>query len=173
MSMDISSFKAKLQGGGARPNLFRVTCGYPAGIGNGTNTLSFLCRAASLPGSNFGMIEVPYMGRKMKIPGDRTFNEWQITVINDNDFDIRDKFETWSNAINANAGNISQNNGLIMIDGQVHQLDRSGKTIKSYTFTDMWPSEIAPIELAHDTNDTIEEFTVTLQYAYWRSNTTD
>ena len=159
--MNINEFKAKLPGGGARPNLFKVQIYLP-----GAEDLAFLCKAASLPASTLGTIELPYMGRKIKIPGDRTFEEWNITVLNDTDFKIRNAFEEWSNTINQHNGNIGED---IYYDGEVFQLNKFGESVKKYHFVDMWPSNIASIELSHETNDTVEEFNVTLQYQYWTS----
>ena len=162
MSLNINDFKNKLPGGGARPNLFKVQLYMPGG----TN-LSFLAKAASLPSSNLGLVEVPYMGRQIKLAGDRTFEEWSIIVLNDTNFELRNSFEEWSNRINQHGSNEGDTN--YFYDGDVFQLDRFGKSVKQYHFVDTWPSVISSIELAHDQNDAIEEFTVTLQYQYWTS----
>lgn len=160
--LNINDFKNKLPGGGARPNLFKVQIYLP-----NSADLSFLCKATSLPGSNIGMIEVPYMGRKIKLAGDRTFEEWNVTILNDTDFKLRNSFEEWSQRINQHSSNEGETN--YFYDGDVFQLDRFGNTIKQYHFVDLWPSVIQPIEVAWETNDVIEEFIVTLQYQYWTS----
>jgi hypothetical protein len=166
--MKIDDFKAKLSGGGARPNLFKVTLNFPGVAGFVNNEeASFLIKAASLPGSNLGRIEVPFRGRTLKVAGDRTFDAWTITVINDTNFRLRNAFERWSNAISANKevkGSVDLN---YMADARVEQLDRDGKTVKTYTFRDMWPAVVSAIDLSFDTRDTIEEFTVEFDYQYW------
>ena len=106
--LGVDDFKSKLRGGGARPNLFKATINYP-GFANGDAELtSFLVEAAALPGSTFGTIAVPFRGRILKMAGDRTFAEWNTTIINDTDFNVRDAIERWMNGINAH----SQNTGL-------------------------------------------------------------
>jgi len=101
--LGVDDFKAKLRGGGARPNLFKATINFP-GYANGDAELtSFLCEAAQLPGSTFGIINVPFRGRILKLAGDRTFPEWTVTIINDTDFTVRNSFERWMNGINAHS----------------------------------------------------------------------
>lgn len=143
------------------------------GGGGPSAKLEFLVKSAQLPQSNLGVIEVPFRGRQLKLPGDRTFTEWSITVINDTDFAIRNAFENWSDAINSHIQNIGPS-GLQAITTvwEVEQLNKEGGVIKTYTFEDCWPSEIGPVDLSFDSSDTIEEFTVSLQYSYWRSDTT-
>lgn len=175
MSMRIDDFKAKLQGGGARPNLFRIILPFPtyAVVGGETSELSFLCKGAQLPAATIGVIEVPWRGRQVKIAGDRTFEEWTITVINDTDFLIKNAFERWSNQINEHL----ENTGLINptdyeSSAVIEQLDRNENVLKRYSMVGMWPSEVSSIEVSMDSTDEIEEFTVTLQYQYWTSDTT-
>lgn len=174
-SNNISSFAGQFLKGGVRPHLFEV---------NGTigpfsdEKIPFLVKAAQLPASTLGLIEVPYRGRKIKVPGDRTFAEWQITVLADGHFDLRDKFEAWSSAINqheANVPNVETQplSGEQYQDWQVFQMDRKGNKIKGYNFIGCWPSEVSAVDVNHETTDSLTEFTVTLQYTYWTSNTTD
>lgn len=173
MSMLIDVFKANLLGGGARPNLFRATINFPQTGGNSVNT-SFLCKAANLPGSTIGGISVPFRGRTMNVAGDRTFESWTITVINDTDFAIRDSFERWMNLMNSHVGNVGFTNTPLLYkqDLQVDQLDKLGATIKTYNFVGAFPNAISAIDLSYDTTDTIEEFTVEFQIDYWTSRTT-
>lgn len=173
--MDISQFKSKLQFGGARPNLFRVILTFPSAVSAGgeEEELSFLCKAAQIPAANVGTIEVPFLGRVFKVAGDKTFEEWSITVLNDNDFLLRDAFERWHNLINSH----EQNLGVVepadyMVDARVEQLNRQHEPIKTYTFVDLYPSDIEAIDLSFENTDTIEEFGVTLQYQYWTARTT-
>jgi hypothetical protein len=167
----IEDFKSKLTGGGARPNLFRVTLAWPGASGFDQEKASFLIKGATLPASVIGTVEVPFRGRKLKIAGDRTFETWTITVINDNNMVIRTAFENWMNLINAHSANVSAyvgNQSLgYMAQMQVQQLDRSENVLKEYTFVDAYPINVSAIELSYDTTDAIEEFTVELNYQYW------
>ena len=172
---NINDFKAVLKGGGSRNNQFQATMPFPgfAATGGGTRVMSFLCRTTNLPGMTIGEVPVPFRGRTLYIAGDRTFETWTTTIMNDTDFLIRNAFERWMNEINA----LSDNSGLenpsdYQVDAFIDQLDRSGAVIKSYTFRGLFPMTIAPIELAYDTNDAVEEFEVTYRYQYFESNTT-
>jgi hypothetical protein len=172
--MNIQDFKNALSGGGARANLFRVNGTFPAaavaaaGL-NPANTIQFLCRAAQIPAVTIGVVTAPFQGRMLKLAGDREFAEWTITVLNDHNFALRNAFEKWSDVINRVETNVGRN-GLSEYSQQwtVTQQDRSGKDVKSYTFIDVWPSSISPIELNQDPVTSIEEFTVTLQYQYYQ-----
>ena len=174
-SNNISSFAGQFLKGGIRPHLFEVN----GNIGPfADEKIPFLVKAAQLPASTLGLIEVPYRGRKIKVPGDRTFAEWTITVLSDGHFDLRDKFEAWSSGINQHESNVPNEESQPMqgenyMDWQVFQLDRKGNKIKGYNFIGCWPSEVSAIDVNHETTDSLTEFTVTLQYTYWTSNTTD
>ena len=186
----LSKFHSKLQGGGARPNLFEVQIpNLPDAALNSTpnadwgtdiqENFSIMCKAANLPASNVASIDVPFRGRTLKVAGDRTIDNWTITVINDENFAIRNVMEAWMNSI----ARLSNNTGATrpeayMIDAEVHQLGRgysqgtqSGrnsssagdtkvKPLKSYKFIDIFPVSVAAIDLSYDSSDTIEEFTV-------------
>lgn len=170
----LDSFKAKLKGGGARPNLFMVNLPFPAAAGGSSELASFMIKAASLPASVINPIEVPFRGRKLKVAGDRTFEPWTITVINDTKMEIRNAFERWMNLINANSENVSQyvgNNALNYYSNVfVHQLDRDDSITKTYEIVGAFPTNVSAIELNFETNDTIEEFTVELNYQYWTAD---
>ena len=173
----VDEFKSRLTGGGARGNLFQVTLANPRGglgVDLDVDFASFMCETAQLPGSTVGTIVIPFRGRQLKVAGDRTFDAWTITVINDTEFKIRNAMERWMNAIanHADAGG-TQAPDLYFTDLKVEQFDRNENVIKSYTFKDAWPSEVAAIELSYGDNDTIERFSITWQYQYWTSNTTD
>ena len=165
----ISDFKSKLTGGGARANLFEVVLTFPDIVQPATDVLDksrFLVKGARLPASNIAQIEVPFRGRALKIAGDRTFDSWTVTVINDTDFAIRSAFESWMNAINR----LSDNTGLVnpadyQADCYVYQLDRDGQALRSYRFFDTFPTQVGPIELSYDAQG-IQEFTVELQVQY-------
>ena len=172
---NINDFKAVLKGGGARGNQFQVSMPFPgfAAVGGETRTMSFLCKATYLPGMTLGEVPVPFRGRQLFIAGDRVFDAWSTTIMNDTDFLIRNAMERWMNGINA----LSDNSGLenpsdYQVDAFVDQLDRAGQVIKSYTFRGLWPLTEAPIELAYDGNDAVEEFEVTYRYQFFEANTT-
>ena len=172
---NINDFKAKLAGGGARANQFKVTMPFPgySQVGGEIEELAFLCKVTQLPAMTVGMVTVPFRGRQIKIAGDRTYADWTITVINDTNFKLRNAFERWQNGINnATDGEGLTNPADYQVDAFVDQLDRNGATIKSYTLRGVFPTEIAAIELAYDQNDAIEEFGVTFGYQFFESNTT-
>ena len=171
--LNIDDFKAKLKGGGARANLFKATINFPAYAQGDVEITSFMCKAAQLPASIMGIIEIPFRGRQLKIAGDRTFETWSPTIINDTDFKVRDSMERWMNGINAH----SANTGLVApadysADLVVEQLDRDETVLKRYNFRGCFPTNISAIDLAYETNDAIEEFTVDFQVQYWESATT-
>ena len=168
----ITDFKSKLTGGGARANLFEVVLQFPDLAQPDSATLEksrFLVKGANMPASNIAQIEVPFRGRVLKIAGDRTFDSWTVTVLNDTDFAIRSAFERWMNTINR----VSDNTGLVnpadyQADAYVYQLDRDGSTLRSYRFYDVFPTQVAPIELSYDAQG-IQEFTVELQVQWWEA----
>jgi hypothetical protein len=171
--LGVDDFKAKLKGGGARPNLFRATINFPAYAQGDVEITSFMCRAAQLPGSIMSEIIVPFRGRELKIAGDRTFDVWSPTIINDTDFNVRNAMERWMNGINAH----SANTGIVnptdyQTDLVVEQLDKDESILKTYTFRGCFPTNIDPIDLSYDPAAAIEEFGVTFQVQYWESNTT-
>lgn len=169
----LDNFKAKLKGGGARPNLFKVNIPFPTATGGSSELASFMIKAAQLPASVIAPIEVPFRGRKLKVAGDRTFEPWTITVINDVNMEIRNAFERWMDLINANSKNVSSyvgNNALNYYSNLlVHQLDRNDSITKTYEIIGAFPTNVSMIDLNFDTNDTVEEFTVELNYQYWTS----
>ena len=169
----ISDFKSRLSGGGARPNLFEVELAFPNAVGIENDVLQksrFLVKAAALPASTIAPIDVPFRGRILKIAGDRTFETWTITVLNDTDFSIRSAFEKWMNVINK----MSDATGLVdpeayQKDATVKQLDRDGSVLRSYKFWDIFPTNISTIDLSYETTDTLEEFPVELQVQWWEA----
>ena len=170
----ITDFKSKLSGGGARSNLFECELAFPSavnveGLNDILNKARFLVKAANLPASNVAPIEVPFRGRVLKIAGDRTFDTWTITIINDTDFAIRSAFEKWMNTINRVSDNTGTTNPAdYQADAFVFQLDRSGETLRKYKFYDVFPTQVAPIELSYDAQG-IQEFQVELQVLYWEA----
>ena len=170
----ITDFKSKLSGGGARSTLFECELAFPPavnveGLNDILNKARFLVKAANLPASNVAPIEVPFRGRVLKIAGDRTFATWTITIINDTDFEIRSAFEKWMNTINRVSDNTGTTNPAdYQADAFVFQLDRSGETLRKYKFYDVFPTQVAPIELSYDAQG-IQEFQVELQVLYWEA----
>ena len=172
---NINDFKAKLAGGGARANQFKVVMPFPgyAQVGGEIEDLAFLCRAAAIPAMTIANIDVSFRGRAVKIAGDRTIPNWTITVLNDTNFKLRNAFERWQNGIN----NMTDNEGLTnpvdyQVDAFVDHLDRNGNTIKSYTLRGLFPTKLQEIGLNMDAVDSIEEFTVDFGYQYFETNTT-
>ena len=169
----ITGFKSKLAGGGTRPNLFEVEIAFPneTAIDNDTKEKSrFLIKAAALPASNITPIDVNFRGRILKIAGDRTFDTWTVTVLNDVDFSIRSAFEKWMNLINKMEDNTGeQDPGVYQPDAYVHQLDRDGSTLRTYKFHDVFPTQVSQIDLSYETTDAIEEFTVEFQVQWWEA----
>lgn len=169
----ISDFKSRLSGGGARPNLFEVELAFPDAVAIENDVLQkarFLVKAAALPASTIAPIDVPFRGRILKIAGDRTFETWTITVINDTDFSLRSAFEKWMNTINK----MSDATGVVdpeayQKDATVKQLDRDGSVLRSYKFWDIFPTNISTIDVSYETTDTIEEFTVEMQVQWWEA----
>ena len=175
----ISQFKSRLLGGGARPNLFEVELtNLPASVTFPwqAERFGFLCKAAQMPAQTIANIDVPFRGRIFKVAGDRTIENWSITIINDEDFLFRNAFEEWTQQIAALDDNMgSTNPSSYMVNAKVYQLGRgnspnsqssSGEgnaVLKEYEFVDIWPSTVAPIDLSYDTGDTIEEYTVEFQ----------
>ena len=172
---NINDFKARLKGGGARANQFKVTMPFPgySAVGGETADLAFLCSAAALPGSNVAVTPVNFRGRILNLTGDRTFNPWNITVLNDTDFKIYRAFERWMNGMN----NMTDNEGLTnpnnyQRDIQVDHLDRNGATLKTYILRGAFPTTLDDISLSASDNDTIEDFDVTFTYQYFETDTT-
>ena len=190
----IDDFKSKLVGGGARPNLFEVKLVYPEGLATEISNeelaldTRFMVKAANLPASNINVIDVPFRGRNLKIAGDRTFDVWTITVINDTTFNIRNAFELWMNGINKHDNATGETTPVdYQTDATVYQLGRNlaqdsqsangGKidasksdklpVLKAYELHGIFPTNLSAIELSYDQPDTIEEFTVDLQVQWW------
>jgi len=175
MGSTISEFKAALTGGGARSNRFEVLVEFPAFAGGSEDTRKtpFLVSSTSLPASTLGTIERPFRGRALKLAGDRTFDEWTASFVNDTDFALRDAFERWQNAINgynSNTGLTSPEDYMTTVS--VYQLDSQDNRIKEYILKMAYPSNVGAIELGQDTNDSIEEFEVSFQFSDMTSNTT-
>lgn len=184
----IDKFKSRISGGIARPNLFEVVLATPDGVVD-TNVNDFgiksrfLVKAAALPASNIAPISVPFRGRTLKIAGDRTFDEWTVTVINDTDFAIRSSMERWMNSI----AKVSDNSGLTnpedyIKDLKIYQLGRAEVAqntqasetdmpiLRTYKFHGCFPTNVSQLDLSYDQSDALEEFTVTFQVQWWEAD---
>ena len=171
--LGVDDMKAKLVGGGARPNLFKVTMAFPSYVTANVELASYMCKATSMPASTIAPITVPFRGRQLQIAGDRTFDPWSVTIINDTDFNVRNSFEQWMNGINQH----KQNTGLTqpssyMADMIVEQLDKDGTVEKTYNIRGTFPTNLGAIELSYDSENAIEEFEVEMQIQYWESDKT-
>tara|TARA_B110000503_G_scaffold138980_1_gene226255 strand:- start:2266 stop:2793 length:528 start_codon:yes stop_codon:yes gene_type:complete len=172
-TLSVDDFKAKLIGGGARPNLFQATLNFPGYAAGNVELAAFMCKGAQLPGSTISPIPVPFRGRQLQLAGDRTFEPWTVTIVNDTGMEIRNAMERWMNGINSHTENTGLSNPIDYIaDMVVEQYDKAGNVTKRYDMRGVWPSMISSIELSYESNDQIEEFTVEFQIAYWESNTT-
>lgn len=172
----ITEFRTKLSGGGARPNLFEVELNFPTSlnaqnIDDAKEPSQFLVKAAALPASNITPIDVPFRGRILKLAGERTFDTWTVTVLNDTDFKIRTAFEQWMNGISKLDDATGEvNPETYSQSAKVFQLDRSGDVMREYEFYGLFPTNISQIDLSMDSADTVEEFTVELQVLWWKAN---
>jgi len=173
--MNVEQFKGNITGGGARPNYFKVFLNLAQYGARSEDTASFLCKAASIPASIVEPITVPFRGREIKVSGDRRFDPWTITVINDIDFGLRRAFENWSNEyLNRHAANTSdQRPASYKEEMTVEQLEKDGTSLMLYRFIGCFPSNIDPIELSYDSSNQVEDFSVTIEYDYWLSEATD
>lgn len=180
MAFRVQEFRSQMVFDGARPNLFECSLTFPflaVGEGDPQRKWTFMARAAQLPGSTVNQVPMMYFGRELKFAGNRTFPEWTVTVINDEDFVIRKAFERWMSGINSHVTNLrdpefinGSNAGLgYQQNGYVTHFAKTGERIKRYKFVGLFPIDISPIELDWGANDTIEEYAVTFAYQWWES----
>lgn len=176
MASDINSFLSSFTGGGARNNRYEVMIGFPTFLGITQpaiqQKISFTCKASSIPASELGEAIVPYKGRSIKVPGDRSFGDWNVTIIVDNDFKGRDVFEQWSAGMLGNTSNVTKSpnelNPLkIYGQAQVNVLDRYDKIIKRYQITGMFPKTVNEITLGYDQDNQVMEQSVTFAINEW------
>lgn len=182
MATALNDFLTKI-GEGVKPNMFAVDINWPQGLankptGDDLNLINLLCKSAALPASNLGVIEVPFRGRTVKIAGDRTFDTWSATFFNDKEFKLRAYFEKWLEQMNSHELNNAplftpDNTTGYMATLGVKQLRKdasvSGGILRQYDLFHCFPSSVSQIDLAYDSNDQIEEFTVEFQYSYWKA----
>ena len=184
INSNVSQFLSKIKQG-VKPNMYQVSINWPDALGQGKGTndkdlVDILCKSAALPASNLGVIEVPFRGRTVKIAGDRTFDTWSATFINDEDMKIRAYFEEWLAKINSHENNASplfrptSSSEGYMANLSVIQLEKnattgtiSGGGIREYTLWHAFPTSVSQIDLAYDSNDQVSEFSVEFQLSYW------
>jgi hypothetical protein len=170
----VDTLKNNLKSGGARANLFNTQWNWPANVevdGAGRQC-EILCKAAQLPSSVVGQIDVPFRGRQLKVAGDRTFENWTVTFINENNFAIRNSFEKWMSLLNQHKegiGNHTLEQYYATLTVQQLQRTKENDVVKKINIVDAFPVNVSAIDLSYDTTDTIEEFTVEFAYQYWTS----
>lgn len=179
MAFNVAEFRSNMIGDGARPNLFQVTLTFPTVAANGvaaSQKTSFMAKTAQLPGSTVNSFPIYYFGRELKFAGNRSFADWTLQIINDEDFVIRDSMESWMNAINSHASNVRNGNAVNPLgyttDATVTQYGKAGEALKTYKFVGLFPVDLAPIDLDWSSNDSIEEYGVTFAYQWWEAVTT-
>ena len=173
-AISVHDFIARFQGGGARPNLYMVRFNFPPGIESGTSAAkSYLCKAASLPESTIGVVPVPFMGRQIKVAGDKEFQDWTVTMLTDTDFEGRTSFERWMNLMNSHQLNLGVNTPLgYYANLSVDMLGRNGNVIYTVDLKACFPTNVGEISLGYDSNDSVAEYTVTFAVNYWTSDAT-
>lgn len=177
MAFNVAEFRSNMIGDGARPNLFQVSLTFPSIAANGSlagQKATFQAKSAQLPGATIGTVPLYYFGRELKFAGNRTFTDWTLQIINDEDFTVRNSLESWMNAINSHAGNLRNNQAGspsgYTVDATVTQFGKTGEVLKSYKFVGMFPVDVAPIDLDWGSNDVIEEYAVTFAYQWWEAD---
>lgn len=170
MAFNINDLRSQLTFGGAKSSLFQVQITNPAN-GIADIKVPFMVKAAAIPASNLSLIEVPYFGRKIKVAGDRTFDQWTVTVINDEDFLIRNAMEQWMASINSHEGNVTNFSSASPLQykaqAQITQFSKTGAPLRVYNFNGLFPIQVSQMEMAWESSGTIEEFTVTFEYDWW------
>ena len=175
ITSNVSTFLTQVKQG-VRPNMFEVDISFPDEITGDTTLTGLLCKSAALPASNVGVIEVPFRGRTVKIAGDRTFDNWTATFINDKDMSVRARFEEWLNVLNTHKANTTaqadptQYTSSVIIKQLEKDSTDGGKILRSYKLWYAFPTSASAIDLAYDSNDQIEEFTVEFQMSYWTTS---
>ena len=183
MATKLNEFLSKI-GEGVKPNMFVVDVNWPTTLepkpdGEDKNLVNLLCKSSALPASNIGVIEVPFRGRTVKIAGDRTFDTWTATFFNDKQFKIRSYFEKWLEKINTHETNNAplfvptNSEAGYMATVSVKQMRKdntlAGTILRQYDLLHAFPTNVSQIDLAYDSNDQIEEFSVEFQYSYWKA----
>ena len=163
---NLSSFTQALHGGGARANQFQVTLGGPGASGL-SGDFHFLCRSAQIPALTIGEVAVPYRGRTIYLAGDRTYDAWTVTILNDRNYSVRAFLESWMDDMSDIGGSTKTNalsSQIYYADATIKQLDRNDTPIRTYKLEGLWPTTIDAIDLSYDANDAIEEFGATFRF---------
>ena len=178
--LGLLTFQSAIKGG-VRPNLFSVEHGFPTGVavptidgtGSSEESVAFMCKAAALPATNVGTVELPFRGRVLKVPGDRTYETWTGTFYMDDAFELRSAYEKWielTNGVDTNTA--SAGVGDCLLDVVVNQLDKFEGSpdklsiIRSYKLVSAFPVSVSQVSVAYDNNDSYEEFDVEFAYQY-------
>jgi hypothetical protein len=183
VATSVSDFLAQFQYGGLRPNRYQVVLTFPADVsaamGSGTSVaqkISFTCKSANIPASSVGLVTVPYMGRQIKLAGDKTFDDWNVTVLLDNDLVGRHVFERWHDQILAFDANVATQNFVnpsnYFATATVQLLDRANQPLDTYVVEAMWPMAVSDIGLGYDQNDQVSEQQITFAVNGWSNSVT-
>ena len=181
MAFAVSEFKTNLKQGGARPSLFKVEFQYPSGITTPPSRAEFLVKATTIPASTIGSYDVFYHGKAIHVAGDRTFDTWDTTIINDEDFGIRNTLENRRAAISNHKLNTRNKEVFNTSEGdsakykstlKVIQYSKAGEELRAYRFKGAWPSSLSTINLDWGSQD-IEEYTCTWMYDSWSAIDSD
>lgn len=167
MTFNIEEFRSRLVGGGARPSLFQIQWTNPVN-GGADFKVPFMAKATSIPGSTLGTVQTPYFGRQINYDGDRTFDTWQITVVNDEDYAIHASLSRWMDRINGHESNRRAYPSEYKSTGIVTQYGRKETALHTFIMEGAFPTQLDAIALDWGTTDTIEEFGVTFTFDYWR-----
>ena len=181
MAFAVTDFKANLKQGGARPSLFSVELLFPSEIANppSNGNSNFLVKGASIPASTIGAYDVYYHGQAVKVAGDRTYDTWETTIINDEDFSIRIALEQWMDLIADHRLNIRRKLSKGEGEGprkykqrlKLTQYTKSGREAWHYHFLGAFPTALSAIALDWGTASEIEEYTVTWSFDRWMPGT--
>lgn len=178
MTASAMDFLANFQGGGFRPNRYRVVLSFPQAVPNtlaATTKAGFTCKATSIPSTMLGTAEVYFMGRPVKIPGDKTWDDWTVSIYMDTDFVTRDAFETWHDLILGFESNTASEGMANPVNAfataQVHALNRYDEIVKTYDLDGIWPTQVGEVTLGFDQNDQVAEFPVTFAVNGWKAAT--
>ena len=170
MPFNITEFQGNLPFGGARPSLYEVTMTNPINA-SADDRFRFVCRVAQVPASILTPITTNYFGRPIKFAGNRTYEDWTVTILNDEDFSVRSTLEEWMNNINATVDNVSQVfNTVYKSQAQVTHFGKAGDILRQYDFVGLFPTNIAAIDLDWSNADALEEYTATFSIDYWTTN---
>ena len=171
-NMNVSEFKSNFDGG-SRSNRFLISGDIGAG---GGSINEIVVKAGSMPAVTLGILRVPFRGRVVKIPGDRTYEEWTFTVMDgfNEDSEWRNSFVGWNAEFNLHEQNVPGSFGSgagIDLDSSdlfktwtVTQLGLDGSEQRTVSMNKCWPVVVSELALSYDNADTISEYTVTMAY---------